>query len=532
MPQPAPPAPPPDPRVVHAEKIANDTHVESALNDFIAAKQAALFDSPDAFYRTEGEDAIHAAPVAAKNLNQLRPDLLDGLGNDYQRQRLGDVLDAQMQLTRDGMARHVAEQSLAWQRGVAQDRIAILTKEAAHHHNDTDLVDALGHAAATAARAHSRVGDGPPGGEAEDAAAATARSGVLGAAIRARLDRGNTQGADALFTQVQDQLDPAHAAPLQSRIETVQRLTSAKDYADGIVSATPAASLEEIDALHQAAIQQAEADHTDDPRQQTLARHFLNQAFDARRQELQQGNTGSADAIEEWLNTPGADGGPQRNLPPPAVLNRLDDNALDDLVFRLGRDDRGVGLELLPYKPSLSTEPPGATVGDRTATGRDPNIVLAQAITDRPSPDHSAPSPERNLQNGSAAAAADIATQSARPGVNNYGGRCAAAVINSLREGGYDVPNVPLAKNMGPGLHGAGFEEIVPSTPLPIGSQHLPDDYTPRTGDVIVIDNPNSSGNAGHTAIYNGTDWVSDTVQSGANPYARGTSTISIYRHP
>lgn len=94
------------------------------------------------------------------------------------------------------------------------------------------------------------------------------------------------------------------------------------------------------------------------------------------------------------------------------------------------------------------------------------------------------------------------------------------------------MPNVPLAKNMGPGLRGAGFEEIVPSTPLPIGSQHLPDDYTPQTGDVIVIDNPNSSGNAGHTAIYNGTDWVSDTVQSGANPYARGTSTISIYRHP
>jgi len=362
-----PPAPPPDPMVAREEKIANDTRVEQALNSFLTAKQGALFGAPDAFYRTQGEGAIHAAPIVSKNLDQLRSDLLDGLGNDYQRQRLGNALDAQMQLTRDGMARHVAEQSLAWQRGVAQDRINILTKEAAQHHNDTDLVDALGHAAATAARAHSRVGDGPPGGEAEDAAAAQARSGVLGAAIQARLDRGDTAGANALLTQVQDQLDPAHAGPLQGQIGTLQRLGAAKDYADGIASATPAASLEEIDAQHQAALQQAEADHADDPRQQTLARHFLNQAFNARRQELQQGEGSSANAVDEWLNTPGADGGPQRNLPPPAVLSGLDDNALDDLVTRLDPGDRQVvllpdrpspddgGLKVvpLPYKPSM-----------------------------------------------------------------------------------------------------------------------------------------------------------------------------------
>jgi hypothetical protein len=351
LPQDTPPsAPPPDPRVAREEKIANDTRVEQALNRFLTAKQGALFEAPDAFYRTQGEDAIHAAPVTTKNLDQLRSDLIDGLGNDYQRQRLGTALDAQMQLTRDGMARHVAEQSLAWQRGVAQDRIAILTKEAAQHHNDTDLVDALGHAAASAARAHSRVGDGPPGGEAEDAAAAQARSGVLGAAIQARLDRGDTAGANALLTHVQDQLDPAHAGPLQGQIDTVQRLGAAKDYADSIAPGTPAASLEEIDAQHQAAVQQAEADHPDDPRQQTLARHFLNQAFDARRQELQQGEGSSANAVDEWLNTPGADGGPQRNLPSTAVLSGLDDNALDDLVTRLDPSDRRVVL--LPDRPS------------------------------------------------------------------------------------------------------------------------------------------------------------------------------------
>ena len=215
---PPPEAPPVDPMAAREEKIADDTRIEQSLNSFLAGKQAALFEAPDAFYRALGEDAFHAAPVATRKLDDLRNDLLDRMGNGYQRQRLGNALDAQMQLTRDGMARHVAEQSLAWQRGVAQDRIALLTKEAAQHHNDTDLVDALGHAAASAARAHSRVGDGPPGGEAEDAAAATARSGVLGAAIQARLDRGDTEGANALFTKVKVDLDPDHALTLGEQI--------------------------------------------------------------------------------------------------------------------------------------------------------------------------------------------------------------------------------------------------------------------------------------------------------------------------
>jgi len=319
-----PPAPPPDPMVAREEKIADDTRVEQALNQFLTAKQGALFDAPDAFYRTQGEDAIHAAPVVTKNLDQLRSDLVDGLGNDYQRQRLGNALDAQMRLTRDGMARHVAEQSLAWQRGVAQDRIALLTKEAAQHHNDTDLVDALGHAAATAARAHSRVGDGPPGGEAEDAAAATARSGVLGAAIQARLDGGDTTGANALLTQVQDQLDPAHAAPLQGQIDNVQRLVAAKDYVGQLVPAWSNASHEEVDAQHAAATQQNQADNAGDSELQTDVQHVLDVQHGLQKRGLDQAATQKPNqAVQEWLSKTGPGGEPQTERPPAAIWNTL-----------------------------------------------------------------------------------------------------------------------------------------------------------------------------------------------------------------
>ena len=172
MPQPVPPPPPLDPRVAWEEKTASDTRVESELNRFIAFKQDAMFNNPDAFYRTEGENAIHAAPVARKNLEQLRSDLLDGLANDYQRKRLGAALDAQMTVARDGITRHVAEQSLVWQRQTALDRIDLLVKEATLHHSDDDLIGMLGAAAANAARAHARVGDASPVAEIEDQAAA------------------------------------------------------------------------------------------------------------------------------------------------------------------------------------------------------------------------------------------------------------------------------------------------------------------------------------------------------------------------
>ncbi|MBS0547721.1 MAG: hypothetical protein JSR24_08235, partial [Proteobacteria bacterium] len=158
-----------------------------------------------------------------------RQDLIDRAANDYQRGRLTSALGAQMELTRDGMARHVAEQSLAWQRQVAQDRIALLTKEAGLHHDDDALIDTLGHAAATAARAHARVGTGLPGGEPEDTAAATARSGVLGAAIQARLDRGDTDGAKVLLAKVGDQLDPAHATPINEQIAQAEQPATLPD---------------------------------------------------------------------------------------------------------------------------------------------------------------------------------------------------------------------------------------------------------------------------------------------------------------
>ena len=181
----APPPPPIDPVVAGEEKIANDTRVESELNRFIAAKQDALFEAPDAYYRKQGRDAVDSAPQALQHLHQIKDGLLDGLANDYQRKRLSTVLDAHMTLASDDIGRHAAEQSKEWQRQTALDRIDLLAKEAALHHGDDMLIEALSAAAANAARAHARVGGAPPSAEFEEAAAAQARDRVLAAASQA-----------------------------------------------------------------------------------------------------------------------------------------------------------------------------------------------------------------------------------------------------------------------------------------------------------------------------------------------------------
>src|SRR6185437_15626577 len=70
--QSAPPPPPP----------VDDHRVEGLVNGFIAGKQDALFDAPDAYYRTEGADALDGAPAIAQRLQDLRSATLTLARND------------------------------------------------------------------------------------------------------------------------------------------------------------------------------------------------------------------------------------------------------------------------------------------------------------------------------------------------------------------------------------------------------------------------------------------------------------------
>jgi len=120
-------------------------------------------------------------------------------------------------------------------------------------------------------------------------------------------------------------------------------------------------------------------------------------------------------------------------------------------------------------------------------------------------------------------AAAAYATDNATPHgheLGTYGDQqCATYVTEALTEsgiklnknvGGYGSDGHGYAKNLGPVLTDAGFSPVFSYS----GSQSLDlKKYTPQKGDVAVIQPPTKNDPAGHTAIFNGQDWVSDFVQ-------------------
>ena len=82
--------------------------------------------------------------------------------------------------------------------------------------------------------------------------------------------------------------------------------------------------------------------------------------------------------------------------------------------------------------------------------------------------------------------------------------QCAHYVSNALRAEGLDWHNVGDAKDFGPQLLAKGFQSV------------SRDGYQPQTGDVAVIQNYPGGNEAGHTAMWDGTQWVSDYKQKNA----------------
>ncbi len=118
---------------------------------------------------------------------------------------------------------------------------------------------------------------------------------------------------------------------------------------------------------------------------------------------------------------------------------------------------------------------------------------------------------------------------------------CAAVVRAALNEGGFNVqaPNGGhgYAKNFGSSLEDAGFETVASS--MHSGDQpatYPPARYAPQSGDVVVMDTyPTSTNQAGHMAMYDGTQWISDFKQNQFWPgqhYQDYGSSYVIYRYP
>src|SRR6185312_10201556 len=145
--QSAPPPPPP----------VDDHRVESLVNGFIAGKQDALFDAPDAYYRQQGADALDGAPAIAERLQDLRSATLDLARDDGERAALAPRLDLHMDDAMDGIGRHVAAQRLVFQRNTLGTRQALIQRAAALEHDNDGKITGLAEAHASAARELARL---------------------------------------------------------------------------------------------------------------------------------------------------------------------------------------------------------------------------------------------------------------------------------------------------------------------------------------------------------------------------------------
>jgi hypothetical protein len=173
--------PPPAPQPTPEEAEANAARVNDLKNQFIDYKQQVLYTAPQAFLRQRGSDAITRAGEAEEILGTLRQQTLDQTADVHQRTRLDEMLDWHLADAREQIHRHVAEQSDAWQQGVAARTVELATKQASLESGDAEKVGFVALAAYDAAKARALKAGVP--GEAAHESGRGAWSGAYKAAI-------------------------------------------------------------------------------------------------------------------------------------------------------------------------------------------------------------------------------------------------------------------------------------------------------------------------------------------------------------
>ncbi len=104
--------------------------MQDSSNKFITGVQQALRTGPDAYYNLKGSDAIKRAGAVTETLAKLKEQLLGQVPNDYQRQKLGPILDVHFASATDQIARHADQQQQVYERNVHAASIEVAEREA------------------------------------------------------------------------------------------------------------------------------------------------------------------------------------------------------------------------------------------------------------------------------------------------------------------------------------------------------------------------------------------------------------------
>jgi len=213
----------------------NEARVQDLNNQFIGQQQKLLYTAPDAFYRKQGADAITGAPDATQQLLDLQKGLIDQTSNEYQKQRLTGILNSHVNEATNGISRHVATQSIEWQKNVTQGKQDLVVNQARLDNGDWEKVDGLAGAAELNAVQMAKT-QGLAGTDAEKSLVAKARSQVYGSALDQTVQEGNQRRALALYNKVRDKLDGPTNDCLSTKMISIAADVAADDW---IMKASP-----------------------------------------------------------------------------------------------------------------------------------------------------------------------------------------------------------------------------------------------------------------------------------------------------
>lgn len=193
---------------------ANETRVQDLNNQFINAQHAALYTSPDAFYRLKGADAINGAEKATDRLIELKKQTVDAAANPYQRQRLSGIIDSHVNGATAGISRHVVSEQATYDKSVAVAAVETATHSAILDPSQLPLaIDRARGAAASLYKGQSA--------EVIANAQLKAESDVYSGVIRHMINTNDRSALD-LYKKVGDRLDVKDRERIEPAIKTMQ----------------------------------------------------------------------------------------------------------------------------------------------------------------------------------------------------------------------------------------------------------------------------------------------------------------------
>src|SRR5471032_893387 len=286
---------------------ANSTRAAELQNQFLDRQREILHTGPDAYLNKTGRDAVLAAPNALAQLEAARQVTIGQAANKAQHRQLQTALGEHAITEHYRVGTHAGEQSLEWQKQTATERLNQLRQQAALDYTDPGSIEAYGRASESAARERARTMKFRPDSDAAQAEVDAARSSIWRSAIEAALDKMHTTPAISLYQRAVDRLSPQDNATLAPQIDAAKEHEAGQAYLAN-VPMPDTRDLGELDAAHQDATAQNEADWPDNDSQRATNQHFIDVAFGQKKRDAAQAKAELDQQVSDLVYRPGAAG--------------------------------------------------------------------------------------------------------------------------------------------------------------------------------------------------------------------------------